>query len=108
MDINSIINQLETIESLIQSTPSETARKVLQDEYKRLESQYTELLAKQRQQPQPKYIVTEQTKSKDIKKEKYRPHNEPHISEIEQGHIVSFSIKPDQSKLPVYRGYRIS
>jgi len=69
MDADNIIKQLEAIETLIQSTPSETTRKVLQDEYKRLESQYTQLLAKQQPQPQPKYIVTEQTKSKDKKKE---------------------------------------
>jgi hypothetical protein len=112
MDINNVIKQLEAIETLIQSSPNDSVRKVLQDEYKRLQSEYTKLLDKQKQQkqqkPQPKYIVTEQTKSKDIKKEKYRPQNEPHISEIEQGHILSFSIKPDLSKLPEYRGYLLN
>jgi hypothetical protein len=108
MDANNIIKQLEAIETLIQSTPSDTVRKVLQDEYKRLQSEYTKLLAKQKQQKQHQYIVTEQTKSKDIMKEKYRPDNEPHISEIEEGHILSFSIKPDLSKFPKYNGYLLS
>jgi hypothetical protein len=109
MDTSDYLKQLEAIETLLQSTTNDAVRKVLQDEYIRLESQYTELLTKQQPKPQTQtkyqYIVTEQTKSKDIKKEKYRPGNEPHISEIEQGHIVSISIKPEKSQLPVYSGY---
>jgi len=98
---------------LIRQTTNEILRKTLQDEYKKLHDEYTQLVAKkkekEKQQPkQSKYIVTEQTKSKDIKKEKYQPGNEPHISDIEQGHIYSFSIKPKPEELPVFNGLNLS
>jgi ribosome-binding ATPase YchF (GTP1/OBG family) len=110
MDAKLILSQLEAIETLLPQTTNETLRKSLQDEYKKLNDAYTQLVAKKKEQPpsQPKYIVTEQTKSKNIKKEKYQPGNEPHISDIEQGHMYSFSIKPKPEELPVFNGLNLS
>jgi hypothetical protein len=105
---------MEAIQVLIRTTDNEVLRKALQEVYKKLHDEYTKLVAqkkekdKQQLQKQPKYIVTEQTKSKDIKKEKYQPGNEPHISDIEQGHIYSFRIKPKPEELPVYNGLNLS
>jgi len=74
MDAKSILSQLESIERLLAQSTNEVFRKSLEDEYKRLKDTYTQLVAKKKEQPQqPKYMVTEQTKSKDIKKEKYQP-----------------------------------
>jgi len=114
MDQQSLLQQMEAIEVLITQTTNEVLRKALQEEYKKLHDEYTKLVAqkkeKEKQQPQkqPKYIVTEQTKSKDIKKEKYQPDNEPHISDIEQSYIYSFSIKPKPDELAVYNGLYLS
>jgi len=110
MDAKLILSQLEAIEILLPQTTNETLRKSLQDEYKKLNDAYTQLVAKKKEQPpsQPKYIVTEQTKSKDVKKEKYQPDIEPHISDIEQGHIYTFSIKPKPEELPVFNGLNLS